>query len=205
MIAKLIPLDGSPPLLIIREVTLVGRKGGECDIALEHPSISKLHCAVLVADGLLVVRDLGSTNGTRVNGQRVRRGTLLPNDHLALAKFQYQFRVDDTPDLPAAIKDLVDDAFLRRIPYKIEVPNPTEDAFRKLFGIMSKVLKIPFNADSVDYLIAKYYKPVNRPYRNCHPRDLLLQIRSYCYFNEVPIEMKNEYMDFAVDNYFSMM
>ena len=50
---------------------------------------------LLLADGLLVVRDLGSTNGTRVNGQRVRRGTLLPNDHLALAKFIYQFRVGD--------------------------------------------------------------------------------------------------------------
>jgi DNA-binding PadR family transcriptional regulator len=102
-------------------------------------------------------------------------------------------------------KDLVDDAFLRRIPYKIEVPNPTEDAFRKLFTIMSKSLKIPYNAGSVDYLIEKHYKPKNRPFRNCHPRDLLLQIRSYCYFNEFPLEMTNEYMDFAVDNYFSMM
>ena len=102
-------------------------------------------------------------------------------------------------------KDLVDDAFLRRIPYKIEVPNPTEDAFRKLFAIMSKSLKIPYSAPCVDYLIEKHYKPKNRPYRNCHPRDLLLQIRSYCYFNEFPLEMTNEYMDFAVDNYFSMM
>ncbi len=102
-------------------------------------------------------------------------------------------------------KDLVDDAFLRRIPYKIEVPNPSEEAFRKLFGIMCKVLKIPHDPDVVDYLIETHYRPVNRPFRNCHPRDLLLQVRSYCFFNELPLEMKREFMDFAVDNYFSMM
>jgi len=90
MIAKLIPVDGSPPLLIIREVTLVGRKGGECDIALEHPSISKLHCAIARTDGLLFVRDLGSTNGTKVNGQKVIRGALLPGDELTFANIRFK-------------------------------------------------------------------------------------------------------------------
>ncbi len=102
-------------------------------------------------------------------------------------------------------KDLVDDAFLRRIPYKIEVQNPTEEAFRKLFEIMCKVLKVPHKAELIDYLIEKHYKPIGRPMRNCHPRDLLLQIRSYCYFNSLPLELKREYLDFAVENYFSIM
>ena len=104
MIAKLIPLDGSPALLIIREVTLVGRKGGECDIALEHPSISKLHCAIARTDGLLFVRDLGSTNGTKVNGQRVTRGALLPGDELTFANIR--FRVFLGPgEMPAKPND----------------------------------------------------------------------------------------------------
>ena len=102
-------------------------------------------------------------------------------------------------------KDLVDDAFLRRIPYKIEVTNPDEVAFRKLFEIMCRVLRIPHRADMIEYLIEKHYKPVGRPMRNCHPRDLLLQVRSYCYFNSVPLELKKEYLDFAVENYFSIM
>jgi hypothetical protein len=102
-------------------------------------------------------------------------------------------------------KDLVDDAFLRRIPYKIEVPNPTEEAFRKLFEIMCKVVKIPYRAELLDYLVEKHYKPTSRPMRNCHPRDLLLQVRSYCYFNTLPLELKREYLDFAVENYFSIM
>ena len=102
-------------------------------------------------------------------------------------------------------KDLVDDAFLRRIPYNIEVENPTEEAFRKLFEIMCRVTKIPFRADMIDYLIEKHFKPIGRPMRNCHPRDLLLQIRSYCHFNAKPLELKHEYLDFAVENYFSIM
>ena len=102
-------------------------------------------------------------------------------------------------------KDLVDDAFLRRIPYKIEVQNPTEEAFRKLFEIMCKVIKIPHQPELINYLIETHYKPIGRPMRNCHPRDLLLQIRSYCYFNTVPLELKREYLDFAVENYFSIM
>ena len=71
-------------------------------------------------------------------------------------------------------KDLVDDAFLRRIPYKIEVENPSETAFRKLFEIMCPITKVPYNGDVIDYLIETHYKPKNRPFRNCHPRDLLL-------------------------------
>lgn len=102
-------------------------------------------------------------------------------------------------------KDLVDDAFLRRIPYKIEVQNPTEEAFRKLFEIMCRALKVPHLPELIDYLIEIHYKPIGRPFRNCHPRDLLLQVRAYCHFNSLPLELKREYLDFAVENYFSIM
>lgn len=102
-------------------------------------------------------------------------------------------------------KDLVDDAFLRRIPYKIEVTNPSEEDFRKLFGIMCKVLKIPYRQEPIDYVVETHYKPINRPFRNCQPRDLLLQVRNYCLYHDRPVELKNEYFDFAVENYFSVM
>jgi hypothetical protein len=102
-------------------------------------------------------------------------------------------------------KNLVDDAFLRRIPYKIEVQNPTEEAFVKLFEIMCRVLKIPHRPEMIRYLIEKHYKPIGRPFRNCHPRDLLLQVRSLCYYNGVQAELTTEYLDFAVENYFSIM
>lgn len=102
-------------------------------------------------------------------------------------------------------KDLVDDAFLRRIPYKIEVPNPPEADFRRLFEIMCKVTNIPYNAEAIDYVIKTHYLPVDRPFRNCQPRDLLLQVRNFCLYNDLEVELKNEYFDFACDNYFSVM
>jgi ATPase family associated with various cellular activities (AAA) len=102
-------------------------------------------------------------------------------------------------------KDLVDDAFLRRIPYKIEVPNPSEEAFRKLFEIMCPKFGLPYLPEAVNYLIEKHYRPIARPFRNCHPRDILLQVKNYCLYHEYKLELKPEYIDFAVENYFSIM
>ena len=103
-------------------------------------------------------------------------------------------------------KDLVDDAFLRRIPYKIEVPNPSVENFVKLFEIMStKVFKIEYKPEIVKYLLEAHYMPTNRPLRNCHPRDLLLQVKNYCKYLKRPFEMSKESIDFACENYFSIM
>ncbi len=97
MRAQLVPLDGGPAIDIAKDLIVVGRKD-ECDVRLEHKSVSKMHCVIVKTDGLLLLRDLGSTNGTRVNGQRVRRAALLPNDQLAIAN--YKFRVLLGPDAP---------------------------------------------------------------------------------------------------------
>ncbi len=102
-------------------------------------------------------------------------------------------------------KDLVDDAFLRRIPYKIEVIDPSESDFRQLFEIMCTATGIPHRPEAIDYLIQTHYLPVNRPFRNCQPRDLLLQVKNHCIYNEQPIELTRENLDHAVANYFSVM
>jgi pSer/pThr/pTyr-binding forkhead associated (FHA) protein len=99
MRAQLIPLDGTAPVDIVKDLTLVGRRE-DCDLRLHHKSISKMHCIIVKTDGLLFLRDLGSTNGTRVNGQRVRRAALLPNDELAIAG--HKFRVSLGPDEDSA-------------------------------------------------------------------------------------------------------
>jgi len=90
MIAQLIPVDGSPPIAITRDVTLVGRKKELCDVVLDSTNVSKLHCVIAKTDGLLFIRDLGSTNGTKVNGQRVIRGALLPGDELTFANLKFR-------------------------------------------------------------------------------------------------------------------
>ena len=89
MRAQLMPLDGGAPVDVAKEMTLVGRQD-ECDVRLDHKSVSKIHCVIVKTDGLLLLRDLGSTNGTRVNGTRVRRAALLPNDKLSVANFHFR-------------------------------------------------------------------------------------------------------------------
>ena len=96
MLAKLISIDGDHPIVLTKDVTVVGRKRGVCDVYIDRSSVSKLHCVVVKTDGLLFIRDLCSTNGTKVNGQRVTRGALLPGDELSFANAR--FRVYLGPD-----------------------------------------------------------------------------------------------------------
>ncbi len=102
-------------------------------------------------------------------------------------------------------RDLVDEAFLRRIPYKIEIIDPTEEEFRELFRMMAPPLGFEYRDGPIDYLIEKHYRQTDRPFRCCHPRDLLLQIRSSCAYHKVPVELTDEYFDLAVDIYFAVM
>jgi len=102
-------------------------------------------------------------------------------------------------------KELVDDAFLRRIPYKIEVLDPTEEEFRELFKLMCPRLGFEYRDEPITYLLQKHYRAVGRPLRCCQPRDLLLQVRNTCLFERRPLEITNELLDFAVKNYFAIV
>jgi len=102
-------------------------------------------------------------------------------------------------------KELVDEAFLRRIPYKIEVPNPSEDEFRELFSIMSPKLGVEYREGPVNYLIEKHYREGKRPFRYCHPRDLIAQTRNFCEFHDLQPALSNEAFDAAVKNYFAVL
>ena len=95
MKAELVPENGDPPIPITRDVVLVGRRG-YCDVVIDHFSLSKRHCLLVKTDGLLVVRDLISTNGTKVKGQKVRWAALLPDDRITLGS--YKLRVYLGPD-----------------------------------------------------------------------------------------------------------
>jgi predicted ATPase with chaperone activity len=102
-------------------------------------------------------------------------------------------------------KDLVDGAFLRRIPYKIEVPDPTEEEFHALFALMAPLMGFEYDKDTVNYLIEKHYTPNERPFRACQPRDLLQQVRNFCAYKKQKKRLSREAFDFAVENYFSVM
>ena len=102
-------------------------------------------------------------------------------------------------------RDLVDGAFLRRIPYKIQVPDPTEEQFREMMRRIAPRLGFQYEEPPVDHLIEKHYTAVKRPFRSCQPRDLLLQVKNFCSYHKIPKRMSAEAFDFAVENYFSVM
>ena len=100
MFAQLVPADGGEPITIDKDVMIVGRQSEHCDIVLTRKSVSKIHCIIAKTDGLLFVRDLDSTNGTKVNGQRIVRGALLPGDLLAFAGEKFQVRMGPARKTP---------------------------------------------------------------------------------------------------------
>ena len=102
-------------------------------------------------------------------------------------------------------KDLVDGAFLRRIPYKIQVPDPSEKEFKEIFQRLSPAMGFEYEPDAVQYLIDKHFLACDRQFRSCHPRDLLLQVRNYCTYHRMPRKMTPAAFDFATDNYFSVL
>jgi pSer/pThr/pTyr-binding forkhead associated (FHA) protein len=85
---RLVSLDDRADIRLDRVVVVVGRHPW-CDVRIASPRVSRRHCCLaLVRDGVLV-RDLGSTNGTRINGLRVEEGVLRPGDELSIAHCRY--------------------------------------------------------------------------------------------------------------------
>jgi hypothetical protein len=102
-------------------------------------------------------------------------------------------------------RELRDEAFLRRIPYKVHVPDPDEAEFHRLFELAAPAVGCAYDRAAVEHLLAAHFRPTGRPLRRCHPRDLLLQVLNYCAYNDLPVEMRPEYFDAAVANYFTVV
>ncbi len=100
-------------------------------------------------------------------------------------------------------KQLFDEAFLRRIPYKIEVFDPSESQFRELFQQRCPQFGFEYSEEAVTHLIGKHFNSKNRSLRYCHARDLLTQAKNFCEFHERPFNLTPEIMDIAATNYFA--
>jgi hypothetical protein len=101
--------------------------------------------------------------------------------------------------------DLADEAFLRRIPYKIEVKDPSISEFARLFEAACRTFGCRFFPEAVHYLIQTHYTPYGRPLRRCHARDLLSQIKNYCIYYGRPMELRPDYLDRVVRSYFTAL
>ncbi len=92
MPARLVAIDDGPDIPLDRTMVVVGRHP-QCDARLDSLRVSRHHCCMTKDKDELVVRDLGSTNGIRINGQRVEMGRLRPGDELSIAHIR--FRLDN--------------------------------------------------------------------------------------------------------------
>ena len=99
-------------------------------------------------------------------------------------------------------KDLVDEAFLRRIRYKIEVGNPSYDQFREIFKLMCRILKVPYDEQGLAYLLNEWYIKYDRDLRSVHPRDILSQLIDIATYLNKPPTLTKDLIDRACASYF---
>ncbi len=89
MPARLVAVDEGPDIMLDRALVVVGRHPA-CDTRLDSLRVSRQHCCMVQENGEVVVRDLGSTNGIRINGQRVEIGRLKVGDELSIAHIRFR-------------------------------------------------------------------------------------------------------------------
>jgi predicted ATPase with chaperone activity len=97
---------------------------------------------------------------------------------------------------------LADEAFLRRIKFKIEIRDPDEIQYRKIWELVCKAKRVEFDPQGIDYLIEKWYRPTGRSFRMCQPRDLLEQMTAIAKYNMERINFSPDLIDAACETYF---
>jgi predicted ATPase with chaperone activity len=97
---------------------------------------------------------------------------------------------------------LVDEAFLRRIQYKVLAETPTEEDFHTIFERCCRSREIPYERAVVDRLLADVYRPRRITLRGCQPRDLIDQALALAEYLGAPRELTSELLEAACDSYF---
>jgi len=101
-------------------------------------------------------------------------------------------------------KELLDEAFLRRIPYKVKLKDPSEEKFRHIMKFMAPKYDIEYDDAMADYLIDTYFRG-KRPFRSCHPRDILEQIVNASAYQRIKPRLTKDLIKLAAFNYFAAM
>jgi adenylate cyclase len=96
-----IPISGGDPIPLLKDEIVIGRRP-DCDIQLGFANVSGKHCELRLSKGLWVVKDLGSTNGVSVNGEKVdklEKRRLIPGDKITIAR-KHHFKIEYDYDGP---------------------------------------------------------------------------------------------------------
>jgi len=156
--------------------------------------------------GVFLVDDFGRQ---RIRPQDLLNRWIVPLesriDYLTLhtgKKFQVPFDVLICFATNLNPESLADEAFLRRIPYKIPIEDPSLDEFTRIFELNCRRRNLRFHQVLVAYLQRRHYGPASRPLRACHPRDLLDQVTALCRYRGIEPIITRELLDAACASYF---
>ncbi len=196
-------------VLVKRPVIMTG---GELDLSmldLEFNPISKFYNAPLqmkANNGLFIVDDFGRQ---QIEPQHLLNRWIVPlerrEDFLTLhtgMKFDIPFDMLLVFSTNIEPKKLVDEAFLRRIRYKIKIDHPTEQEYKAIFKKVCESNGIEFKEDVFKYLINEYYKKLGVKPNACHPRDIIDQIIDTAHYYGVAPVLTKEGIDAAWKSYF---
>ena len=194
---------------IRRPVVMVGGELTLEQLDLTFNSMTKFYEAPIqlkANGGVFLVDDFGRQ---RIRPQELLNRWIVPLesriDYLTLhtgKKFQVPFDVLVVFATNLDPVSLADEAFLRRIPYKIPIVDPTTDEFSRIFDLNCRRRGLRFHQVMVAYLQRRHYGPMGRPLRSCHPRDLLDQVTALCRYRGIEPSITRELLDAACASYF---
>jgi hypothetical protein len=98
---------------------------------------------------------------------------------------------------------LVDEAFLRRMGYRVRIEPPAEETYRRIFERYAVNSGVSYDHSVLDYLLSKYIAE-KRVMKACEPRDLLSRFMDICQYKNLPPELTDDLLDLAWSNYFGI-
>jgi len=208
------PVDGDhggdPRWVKIRRPVIIA--GGELVLRmldLDFNPVSKYYEASLqmkANNGMFIIDDFGRQ---QIDPQHLLNRWIVPLDrgvdymtlHTGM-KFAIPFDMLVIFSTNLEPRQLVDEAFLRRIQYKIKIDHPTVEQFREIFIRVCSASGVEFKAEVFDYLVSHYYRRLAVNFNACHPRDLVSHILVNARYYRQPPVMTRESMDDAWQLYF---
>jgi len=199
-------------VLIKRPVIMTGGELTLKTLDLDFNPISKFYEASLqmkANNGLFIVDDFGRQ---QMDPQNLLNRWIVPlerrTDFMTLhtgMKFDIPFDQIVIFATNLEPKHLVDEAFLRRIRYKIKIDHPSEDEYEAIFRKVCEANGIAFRRDILDYLIKNYYKKFDVKFNACHPRDIVDHVIDDAHYYNRSAQLSRESVDIAWENYFVEM
>jgi SpoVK/Ycf46/Vps4 family AAA+-type ATPase len=160
----------------------------------------------MATGGVLVIDDFGRQ---RCSPRELLNRWIVPLesrvDYLTLRngqKFELPFMVLVVFATNLRPTELVDEAFLRRVQFKVLAESPTLDDFEQIFEKVCAEREIPYDRRLVTHVIDKVLNPRQITLRGCHPRDLIDQALAHAAYGGHPRALTAELLDSACASYF---